>query len=86
MDTYGVEAMTKLDNRSPYAAPFGGPHLREAMAQAGVTKGWLAAVADVSPRAVEHWLSGKRPVPALVRKVMRGMVAGVVPRDAIEVL
>lgn len=77
---------SKLSDLSPYAPPFGGAQLRADMLVAGVTKGWLAAMAGVTPRAVELWWADKRPIPPLVRKLVRGLALGLLPRATLECL
>lgn len=81
-----VSRKTKLDNLSPYAKPYGPKDLEASMIIAEMSKGQVAMLCDVTPRAVEQWLSGRRPVPVLVRKVMRGIALGLLPKRTLEAL
>lgn len=82
--------MTAAPGRGPVSATGGlpggytGKDLHVHMLVAEVTKAELAALCGVTPRAVEQWLSGARPVPALVRRVVRGIALGCVSREALK--
>lgn len=76
----------KLSNLSPYSKPFEGVDLRASMLMAEMSKAQVAMMFDVTPRAVEQWQSGKRPVPVIVRKVMRGIALGLLPKRTLEAL
>lgn len=76
----------KLSDLSPWSPPFGGAQLRADMETAGLTKGWLCAMAGVTPRAVELWWADERPIPPLVRKLVRGLALGLLPRPVLECL
>lgn len=73
----------KLSDVSPYAKPFTAADLREVMAERGLSKSQVAALTGYTTRSVETWLAGTRPVPLLVRRVMRGLVAGAVNLNAL---
>lgn len=73
----------RLPDLSPYAKPFGPEELRAAMAELGLSTTQLATLCGVSRRAVEHWLAGSRPIPKLVRRVMRAAVLGGVSVNAL---
>lgn len=66
----------KLSDAGPYAKPFTGADLRLVMAAAGLSKPQVAALTGYTTRSVEQWLSGTRPVPLLVRRMMRVVMLG----------
>lgn len=76
----------KLDSLSPYAAPFMGADLKASMLIAEMSKAQVCMMFDVSPRAVEYWITDERPIPVVVRKVMRGIALGLLPRRVLEAL
>lgn len=69
---------TKLPDVSPYARPFLAADLRAAMADAGLSNSQLACLTGYTVRSVETWVAGSRPVPLLVRRVVRAVAAGAV--------
>lgn len=67
-----------------HGTAWNGLALRTLLHVAEMTPGQLAVLCGVSPRAVQLWLKDQRPMPVLVRRVMRGIALGVVSRRALE--
>ena len=67
---------TKLSDASPYAKAFDAVELRACMGQVGMTNAQLAALSGYTVRSVQLWVSGERPTPLLVRRVVRSIAYG----------
>lgn len=58
--------------------------LQASMTIAEMSSRDVANLCGVSPRAVQLWLNGERPVPVLVRRVLHGIALGAVSRRTLE--
>lgn len=70
--------------RSDEARPYGRADLEASMTMIGMGTAGVAHLFGVTPRSVQLWLAGERPVPVIVRRVMRGMALGLISREALE--
>lgn len=61
-----------------------GAELRACLHACDLSNVRAAALLGVSPRAVQLWLIDERPIPALVRRVMRSASRGLLSVEALE--
>lgn len=58
--------------------------LRAAMLMCELDNARLAALCGVTPRAVQLWVAGERPIPLLVRRVLKAASIGLVSIRTLE--
>lgn len=65
---------------------FLGAELHGSMVMLEMSKRDVAALCGVTVRAVELWLADERPIPPLVRRVLKGAALGLVSVRTLQAL
>lgn len=68
------------------SAAYSGWDLTGSMAMLEMSKRDVAALCGVTVRAVELWMADERPIPPLVRRVLKGAALGLVSIRTLQAL